>query len=219
MTLVGCFQVANTKHKCEQHFCLNCFQGFTLDESRDKHIEYCIGNEAVRIEMPPENSFVELHDGQYQFKVPFVMYADFESILKPTEETSTNPKGPYTKEISQHIPSGLYLYSTFSYGKVENPLILYRGEDCVSKFCEQAREQTRRLYHMFPEKPMKPLTSKEWKEYNRKDKCHICSKPFKDKTKVRDHCHYTGKYRGPAHRDCDLKFKIPSMTLICLLEN
>ena len=28
--------------------------------------------------------------------------------------------------------------------------------------------------------------------------------------KVRDHCHYTGKYRGAAHSICNLKFNVPS---------
>ena len=27
--------------------------------------------------------------------------------------------------------------------------------------------------------------------------------------KVRDHCHYTGKYRGAAHNNCNLRYKIP----------
>ena len=27
---------------------------------------------------------------------------------------------------------------------------------------------------------------------------------------IRDHCHYTGRYRGPAHRNCNLRYKIPS---------
>ena len=31
---------SNSKHKCKQHFFLNCLQGFTLEESRDKHLEY-----------------------------------------------------------------------------------------------------------------------------------------------------------------------------------
>ena len=80
-------------------------QGFTLEESRDKHPKYCLNNEAVKVEMPPENSFVEFHDGQYQFKVPYAMYAAFESILQPMEETTINPDGSYTKDISKHIPS------------------------------------------------------------------------------------------------------------------
>ena len=39
--------------------------------------------------------------------------------------------------------------------------------------------------------------------------CHICLKEFqKGDTKVRDRCHYTGKYRGPAQRICNLRYKI-----------
>ena len=29
------------------------------------------------------------------------------------------------------------------------------------------------------------------------------------KYKVRDHCHYTAKYRGAAHNICNLRYKIP----------
>ena len=64
---------------------------------------------------------------------------------------------------------------------------------------------------MFPEKPMDPLTKKQWKKYKRSTKCHICDKPFTLRDhKVRDHCHYTGLYRGPAHSLCNLRYKIPS---------
>ena len=39
----------------------------------------------------------------------------------------------------------------------------------------------------------------------------ICFKPFsEEKRKVRDHCHYTGLYRGAAHFSCNLKYKIPN---------
>ena len=41
--------------------------------------------------------------------------------------------------------------------------------------------------------------------------CHICFKPFNSKEpKVRDHCHYTGRYRGPTHSLCNLRYRIPS---------
>ena len=44
------------------------------------------------------------------------------------------------------------------------------------------------------------------------NKCFICEKPFgndKNAIKVRDHCHYTGKYRGAAHNPRNLHYKIP----------
>ena len=62
------------------------------------------------------------------------------------------------------------------------------------------------------------LTNEEKKSYENQEKCHICGKEFctdknkkefKLKQKVRDHDHYTRKYRGAAHSDCNLRYKIP----------
>ena len=81
-------------------------------------------------------------------------------------------------KVNQHIPSGWCVYSTFPYGKVENPLKLYRGEDCIEKFCDHIKEEAHRLYHMFLERPVDPLTNKQWVRYKESNKCHICYKPF-----------------------------------------
>ena len=34
--------------------------------------------------------------------------------------------------------------------------------------------------------------------------------------KVRDHCHYTGKFRGAAHSKCKLNYKVPKNTPIII---
>ena len=58
---------------------------------------------------------------------------------------------------------------------------------------------------------MGSLTKKQWKKYKKATKCHICYKPFtQTNLKVRDHCHYTGLYRRPAHLLFNLKNKIRS---------
>ena len=98
---------SNTKRK--QHFCMNCLQGFTPESSRDQHQVYCEDNESVRVEMPKQGSTIEFKDGQNQFRVPYIMYADFESILEPMDPVelgSPNPSQPYTNEVNQHTPSG-----------------------------------------------------------------------------------------------------------------
>ena len=184
---------------------MNCLQGFTQESSRYHHQVYCKDNESVRVEMPKQGSTVEFKDGQNQFKVPFIMYADFESILElmdPVEPRS--PNQPYTNEVNQHTPSGWCVYSKFAYGEVVILLRTYRGKDCIETFCNYIKGEAGRLCHMFPEKPMDSLTKKQWKKYKKTTKCHICYKPITQMNlKVRDLCHYTGLYRGPAHSLCN----------------
>ena len=119
------------------------------------------------------------------------MYADFESLLEPIgrspgpcgaiQESSQDPSGPWTTAINNHIPSGWCVYSEFAYGVVQNPLTLYRGKDCVKKFCDHIIGEARRLYHPFPERPMNPLTPNQNERYKKSKRCHICFRPFTEK--------------------------------------
>ena len=57
---------------------------------------------------------------------------------------------------------------------------------------------------------MIPLTKEEEDNYNKENTCYIFKKDFNNNNgKVRDHCHFTGKYRGAAHNTCNLRYKIP----------
>ena len=117
-----------------------------------------------------EEKWLKFHDGQYQSKVPFMIYADFESILKLVDEWYRDKmntvkawrKGkapyPYTVKINTHVPSRWCVHSTFAYGDVRNPLKMYRGKGCVEKFVEYIEEEVKRLYATFPRKPMTRLT-------------------------------------------------------------
>ena len=70
----------------------------------------------------------------------------------------------------------------------------------------------------FEEKEMIPLTNKEIKSYEKQKVCYICEKKFCDDKnkkseydlyhKVRDHCHYTGKFREAAQNICNLRYKV-----------
>ena len=148
----------NTKHKGKEYFCMNCLQGFKEESSRDEHVGYCKDNESVRIEMPHKAPIVKYSDGQFQFKVPFIMYADFESILELISGPENDLRISTTRGINAHVPSGWCICSEFAYSEVKDPLKLYRGKDCIKKFCDHITGEARRLYQSFPEKSMKPLT-------------------------------------------------------------
>ena len=64
----------------------------------------------------------------------------------------------------------------------------------------------------YEKKRMILLTTKEKIHYNKQKICYICKKEFNDndkkQQKVKDHCHYTGKYRGGAHNICNLRYNV-----------
>ena len=85
---------------------------------------------------------------------------------------------------------------------------MYRGEDAVYKFMEKMLEEVEYCKGIVKKRFNKPLKVTENDElcFKLTDKCHICNKKYIDKgVCVRDHCHITGKFRGSAHRECNLK--------------
>ena len=87
----------------------------------------------------------------------------------------------------------------------------------MKAFCEDLKDQAMKIIN-YEMKEMIPLTNEEIESYENQEICHICEnefctdkdnkKEFRVKQKVRDHCHYTGKYTGAAHSICNLRHKI-----------
>ena len=81
----------NRKTKHAYQFCMNCLNGFRTESARDKHYEYQWSRQVAMATssstcLLKKKKWLKCHDGQDQFKVPFMFYADFESILKPVDE-------------------------------------------------------------------------------------------------------------------------------------
>ena len=110
---------SNTNRK--QHFCMNCLQGFTQESSRDQHQVYCKNNESVRVEMPKQGSTVEFKDGQNQLRVPFIMYADFESILELMDPVEP---GSSMNLISMKLINTCHLVGVFTASLLTEMLII-----------------------------------------------------------------------------------------------
>ena len=89
----------------------------------------------------------------------------------------------------------------------------------MERFSEGLRNQAMKIINC-GKKEIIPLTNNEEKSYEKQKVSYIYNKKkfctdkndekeFKLKQKVRDHCHYTGKFRGAAHNICNLRYKIP----------
>ena len=79
----------------------------------------------------------------------------------------------------------------------------YFGCDCIKRFARDLLEIETDNNIKRNEKMIFKKEDKLYHEIN--NSCHICSKTCINK--VRDHCDETGKYRGPACRMCNLRYK------------
>ena len=95
----------NGKTKARVLLLHELLQRFSYRVRRDKHYGYCSSNGHVKINMPNEKEkWLKFHDRQYQFKVPFMLYADFESILKPVDERYRDKMNTMKAERKTKVP-------------------------------------------------------------------------------------------------------------------
>ena len=73
-----------------------------------------------------------------------------------------NPEKSSSTKANDHIPSGFSMSTISSLRSIENKHDVYRGKDCMKKFCEFVREHTMKIIN-FKKKKMELLT-KEWQE-------------------------------------------------------
>lgn len=195
----------NTKPK---HICRHCHHPFTHEEFLNEHLEKgCIAIEGQHIKLPKKGSHIEFEKFNTKLECPFVIYGDFECL---TTNSTDGIKGTY----QHHKPCGFMLNVVDRINKSSTPCI-YRGEDCMDKFVEQlASIKDEILERMKENKPM-IISDEQELEFRNATRCSICNKHFKEEDKkVRDHCHFTGHYRGAAHEKCNLDysfkfFKVP----------
>ena len=203
-------QINNHKGTC--HICLNCFNGFKAPDSLNKHKEYCYNYECVKILMPPPGTFLKFKNFHHSEKAPFVIYADFECKINPINTCDPNPNKSYTKKYQEHEPISFNYYIISSYESVYESRV--RGyiktkeeePDAIDVFIKWLEEDIKDIANIKPKKMV--FTEEDEKQFNKASDCWICGEELGN-DRVWDHCHYTGRYRGPAHNSCNLKYRKP----------
>ena len=157
--------------------------------------------------MPKEGSYVEFKNYGNRLQVPFVIYADFESLLPPAEKEGSERVRPY----QEHIACGFSYKVVCSFDdKNSRPIQGGRGRDAVHDFLTGVMEEANRCTKIMNtiKKPL-VMTPSDEADFFWSEQCHICGKAYdEDSVSVRDHCHMTGRYRGSAHQSCNLNFKV-----------
>ena len=201
-----------TSNHAGDFYCLNCSCAYSTKNKFEAHKKICENHDYYHVEMPTkDNNTIKYNHGEKSTKSLFVIYADLECLLEKMSTSINNPNKSSTTKINKHTPSGYSIFTHFSFNKSKNKFNYYRGNDCIKKFCKDLKENATKIIN-YEKKKMIPLTIEEKIHYNKQKICYICKKEFnidKKKYKVRDHCHYTGKYRGAAHNICNLRYKVP----------
>ena len=198
--------------------CLGCLHSYRTDNALKKHEILCCKHDYCSIRMPPENkNILKYNSGEKSLTASHIFYLDLESLLVKIQSSPNNPQESYTERKAIHEPCGYSLDLVTSYDLNKNKHSYYRGTDCIKILCEDLKNLAMEVINL-EKKEMIPLTDYEKRHYETRNYCHICKRKFcydkEDKSKykiyhkVRDHCHYTRKFRGAAHNICILRYKV-----------
>ena len=206
-------------------FCPYCCYGFCKNANGKnnlaEHKIHCRPNGAQRIKFLPEGeNFIQFNDFEKMQELPFCIYADFETINKEVEDSnfkieydeSINPVNCGKELKTNHQVSGFTFHTVSPH--FPSHTVTYRNHDAGKVFLEKICEEKVRIMKQWEESGSKEMyiTDKDEYSFKRATHCYICKKGFvKDPTKseirVRDHNHFSGKYRGAAHSKCNLALR------------
>ena len=103
-------------------------------------------------------------------KVPFLVYADLEWLIKKIDECKNKPENLATTKLSAHVPSGFSMSTMSSFKNIENKYYEYKGKDCIKEFSILKRTPNGDLKR----KRMNSFAIKQQKSYQKAKICYIC---------------------------------------------
>ncbi|XP_018403208.1 PREDICTED: uncharacterized protein LOC108780113 [Cyphomyrmex costatus] len=195
-----------SKKKTKKFFCDRCLHYFSSNEKLEIHSEDCGKLNKCAIRLPSEEKkWLEFHNYGMKERAPFVVYADLECVLRKTEDAATSTS---SYAYQQHEVFSIGYYVRCSYDDTLSAYRCQRDNDCVSWFARQLEDLAHRVKNIITTNRPMDFTRDDWQKFNSATHCHICEKPFAPgDERARDHCHLTGRYRGPAHKGCNVNYK------------
>ena len=172
-----------SRHNESKHFCERCLHGYSRRELLERHKPECKGllKSLTRTEMPKEGenemAFQNFHK---QMKAPYVVYADFECIVKKIHTCEPDNKKSFTVKTEKQEPCGISYVVVRSYGQTRGPFT-YRGEDAVFVFLSWLEDHEKEMRKDMANNRPLVNTNENWRKYRNAAECHICNKSlYKD---------------------------------------
>ena len=155
---------------------MSCLHSFATEKKLELHKKVCENKDFCNVIMPSEDIKI-LESNQYQKpdKAPFIIFADHGCVIEKNDEFKNNPENSSITKVSEHILLGFSMSPISSLRSIKNKHDVFRGNNCMKKFCESLREHVTKIIN-FKKKIMKSLI-KEWQELYENAKIpYICTK-------------------------------------------
>ena len=205
-------QANKREHKV--YVCERCINTFTTENALKEHEKHCTNEDCVHLKMPAPGSTISFKHFEKGQRAPFIIYADFESLLKLISRCEPNPEISSTTKYQKHEPiSFSYYIKCFEDNVCDLEPRTYTGEDVIEKFIEWLEKDVKYISNISTKKMI--FRKKEAIDFNNATNCWICKGEL-GLDKVRDHCHLTGRYRGAAHNQCNLKYRRLTFTPVVI---
>ena len=75
--------------------------------------------------------------------MPYIIYADIESLIRKIDGFANNPEKSSTTKIGEDIPCGCSMSTIWGFDHIEDKHTLYRRKDCMKKFCTSLRKRAK----------------------------------------------------------------------------
>ena len=206
------FMYNQSKHKERKHFCMYCPQCFSFERILANHVNNCLTINGTQVINMPKQGENILKFNNFHKQLKSLITKKVQGCEQSEEMKKDKDRRSYREAYQTHEDCGFGYKVICCYDdKYSKYTRIYRGGNAVYKFMEKMIEEVEYCKTVIKKHFNKPLVMTEVDEQHFKtmDGCHICGEKYTDKdVRVRDHCHITGKFRGSAHQECNLKLRI-----------
>lgn len=202
-----------SKHNGPIFLCDRCLHYFYSDMKLRNHLIDCMKQNECAVRLPPvSHNVLRFTKFNKKLRAPFCIYADLESILLPANEGDAFCVGGNTHAYQKHEACAIGFYLKCSFDDSISFFRSYTGADCIEWFCKQLYGIYELVHPIYMNIVPMHMSAADEKAFKEAKFCHICLKSlqikhFKDEAIVRDHSHFTGKYRGAAHAQCNIGYQ------------
>jgi hypothetical protein len=182
-----------------------------------EHEKNCYIHGEQRIQFP-EDDIVKFRNIKHQMLAPWIIFADCESILK---KLAIDPDANSNK-YQHHIACSWSYKIVSNVSDTKYEMRYYFGTNALQKFIESLLWDLKNIILPSVGSEAEMIWNDEdIRKFQSATHCHICEKKLTvDDPTVRDHCHFTGVFRGAAHNSCNLQYQISkNYTLPIVIHN